>query len=42
MVRPAQEPSPRQLVKVREDMTLPRSLFAAYLRTNARMFENWE
>lgn len=41
-VRPAPHISPRDLVKVREDMNLSRSVFAAYLRTNARTLENWE
>jgi putative transcriptional regulator len=31
-----------ELVALREKMNLSRSLFARYLRTNARTLENWE
>jgi putative transcriptional regulator len=34
--------SPRELVKIREDLRISRPVFAAYLRTNVRTLENWE
>ena len=34
--------SPRELVRVREDLKISRGVFAAYLRTNVRTLENWE
>lgn len=40
--KPAPDISPRDLVKIREDLKLSRALFAVYLRTNARTLENWE
>jgi putative transcriptional regulator len=40
--RPAPTNSPRELARVRREMNLSRSLFAAYLRTNVRTLENWE
>lgn len=40
--KPAPEITPRQLVRVRQDLKLSRALFAVYLRTNARTLENWE
>jgi putative transcriptional regulator len=40
--RPAPTISPRELARVRREMNLSRSLFAAYLRTNVRTLENWE
>ena len=36
------ELSPRELVKLREDLNLSRAVFAAYLRTKVRTLENWE
>lgn len=43
-VKPKAVPEIRadELMKVREDMKLSRSLFARYLRTNVRTLENWE
>jgi putative transcriptional regulator len=38
----APEITPRQLVRVREELKLSRALFAVYLRTNVRTLENWE
>ena len=40
--RPAPEISPRDLVRVRQNLRLSRALFAVYLRTNVRTLENWE
>ena len=40
--KPAPRLSPRDLVRVREDLRISRSVFAAYLRTNVRTLENWE
>ena len=40
--RPAPELSPRELIRVREQLNLSRAVFAAYLRTNVRTLENWE
>jgi putative transcriptional regulator len=40
--KPAPDISPRDLVKIREELKLSRALFAVYLRTNARTLENWE
>jgi putative transcriptional regulator len=34
--------TPRELVRVREDLKISRGVFAAYLRTNVRTLENWE
>lgn len=34
--------TPKALIRVRQDLNLSRSLFAAYLRTNVRTLENWE
>lgn len=31
-----------ELVRVRENLKLSRSVFASYLRTNVRTLENWE
>ena len=36
------EVTPRELVRVREQLKISRGLFAAYLRTNVRTLENWE
>ena len=36
------EVTPRELVRVREQLRISRGLFAAYLRTNVRTLENWE
>lgn len=40
--RPAPELTPRELIRVREQLNLSRAVFAAYLRTNVRTLENWE
>lgn len=40
--KPAPKLSPRELVRVREDLRISRPVFAAYLRTNVRTLENWE
>jgi putative transcriptional regulator len=40
--RPAPRVTPRELIRVREDLKLSRALFAVYLRTNVRTLENWE
>lgn len=39
---PAPKVTPKQLIRVREQLNLSRALFAAYLRTNVRTLENWE
>jgi putative transcriptional regulator len=40
--KPAPTVTPRELIRVREQLNLSRGLFAAYLRTNVRTLENWE
>ena len=40
--KPAPKVTPKQLIRVREDLKISRALFAAYLRTNIRTLENWE
>ena len=40
--KPAPNVTPKELVRVREDLKISRALFAAYLRTNVRTLENWE
>jgi putative transcriptional regulator len=40
--KPAPNVTPKQLIRVREDLKISRALFAAYLRTNIRTLENWE
>lgn len=40
--KPAPPVTPRELVRLRENLRISRSLFAAYLRTNVRTLENWE
>jgi putative transcriptional regulator len=40
--KPAPKVTPRELVRVRENLNLSRALFAVYLRTNVRTLENWE
>ncbi len=40
--KPAPHVTPKELVRVREELNLSRALFAAYLRTNTRTLENWE
>ena len=34
--------TPKELIRVREELKLSRALFAVYLRTNVRTLENWE
>ena len=34
--------SPKDLIRLREQLNLSRAVFAAYLRTNVRTLENWE
>ena len=40
--KPAPKLSPKELVRLREQLKLSRALFANYLRTNVRTLENWE
>jgi len=40
--KPAPKVTPRELIRVREDLKISRALFAVYLRTNVRTLENWE
>lgn len=40
--KPAPKVTPKQLIRLREDLKLSRTLFAIYLRTNVRTLENWE
>jgi putative transcriptional regulator len=40
--KPAPKVTPKELIRVREDLKLSRALFAVYLRTNVRTLENWE
>jgi putative transcriptional regulator len=40
--RPAPKVTPKELIRVREELHLSRALFAVYLRTNVRTLENWE
>lgn len=40
--KPVPELTPRELVRLREQLRMSRALFAAYLRTNVRTLENWE
>ena len=40
--KPAPKVTPKDLIRVREDLKISRALFAAYLRTNVRTLENWE
>ena len=40
--KPAPKVTPKELVRVRENLNLSRALFAVYLRTNVRTLENWE
>ena len=41
-IKPAPRLSPKDVVRVREDLHISRAVFAAYLRTNVRTLENWE
>jgi len=40
--RAAPQVTPRELIRVRQNLKLSRALFAVYLRTNVRTLENWE
>ncbi len=40
--KPAPKVTPKELIRVRENLKISRALFAVYLRTNARTLENWE
>ena len=40
--RPAPKITPKELIRLREDLRISRALFAVYLRTNVRTLENWE
>jgi putative transcriptional regulator len=40
--KPAPKVTPRELIRVRENLKISRALFAVYLRTNVRTLENWE
>src|SRR3990170_585537 len=40
--KPAPKVTPKELIRVRQELKLSRVLFAVYLRTNVRTLENWE
>lgn len=40
--KPVLKVTPKELIRVREDLKISRALFAVYLRTNVRTLENWE
>jgi len=40
--KPAPTLTPKEVIRVRENLKLSRALFAVYLRTNVRTLENWE
>jgi putative transcriptional regulator len=40
--KPAPKMTPNELKRLREQLKISRTLFAAYLRTNVRTLENWE
>lgn len=40
--KPAPKVTPKELIRVRENLRISRALFAIYLRTNVRTLENWE
>jgi putative transcriptional regulator len=40
--KPAPKVTPKELIRVREELKISRALFAVYLRTNVRTLENWE
>lgn len=40
--KPAPKVTPKELIRVRQDLKISRALFAVYLRTNVRTLENWE
>ena len=41
-IMPAPKLSARELARLREELNISRSVFAAFLRTNVRTLENWE
>jgi len=40
--KPAPKVTPKELMRVRQELKISRALFAGYLRTNVRTLENWE
>ena len=40
--KPVPKVTPKELIRLREDLKISRALFAVYLRTNVRTLENWE
>ena len=40
--KPVPKVTPKELIRVRENLKISRALFAIYLRTNVRTLENWE
>ena len=40
--KPAPKVTPKELIRVRQNLNMSRALFAVYLRTNVRTLENWE
>lgn len=40
--RPAPTVTPDEMIALREELNISRSVLAAYLRTNVRTIENWE
>lgn len=40
--KPVPKVTPKELIRVRENLKMSRALFAVYLRTNVRTLENWE
>ena len=40
--KPAPRVTPKDLIRVRQDLHMSRALFAVCLRTNVRTLENWE
>ena len=40
--KPPPKVTPRDLMRVRQELKISRALFAGYLRTNVRTLENWE
>jgi len=40
--KPAPKVTPKEMIRVREQLKISRALFAIYLRTNVRTLENWE
>jgi len=40
--KPAPKVTPKELIRIREDLKISRTLFTIYLQTNVRTLENWE